>query len=250
MGSPLAVSMSSVADACVLTADGVLDSTTYLSLRNAIIKAALDEPRAVVVEVSALSVPASSAWAVFTSARWHVSQWPDVPVALVCDSAEGRDAARRAAITRYVPVFATLDDALAHLPELSRLGRRRTRAQLPVTTASVAAARALISDWLTAWSQSDFISAASTVTTVLMENVACHTAGDMSVLRLESTGDTITVAVEDTSSAAPARHEPDPGHRSQVNGLDFLNAVCRIWGHSPTSTGKTVWAVIGPENRL
>jgi hypothetical protein len=26
--------------------------------------------------------------------------------------------------------------------------------------------------------------------------------------------------------------------------------MCRMWGNSPTPTGKTVWAVIGPENRL
>jgi hypothetical protein len=62
----------------MLTVDGVLDRRRYLQLRNRIIEAALGEPRAVLVDVNALRVPASSLWKVFTSARWHVSIWPDV----------------------------------------------------------------------------------------------------------------------------------------------------------------------------
>jgi len=34
------------------------------------------------------------------------------------------------------------------------------------------------------------------------------------------------------------------------SGLRVVAALCRAWGNSPTSTGKTVWAVIGPENQL
>ena len=86
--------------AIVLLADGVLDSTTYLQLRDTIIKAALDEPVAVVVNISALRVPASSAYAVLTSARWQVSRWPDVPVLVVCGHAPGRDALRKQGIER------------------------------------------------------------------------------------------------------------------------------------------------------
>ena len=62
----------------------MLDATTYLSLRDTIIKAALDDPSAVIVDVCELFVPRESAWAVFTSARWHVERWPEVPIVLVC----------------------------------------------------------------------------------------------------------------------------------------------------------------------
>jgi hypothetical protein len=34
------------------------------------------------------------------------------------------------------------------------------------------------------------------------------------------------------------------------SGLHIVGALCRAWGNAPTSSGKTVWAVIGPENRL
>ncbi len=64
MGRPassIVVSADSAGTVCVLTVDGVLDNSTYLSLRDAVIKAALDEPRAVLVDVNRLDVPVGSA---------------------------------------------------------------------------------------------------------------------------------------------------------------------------------------------
>src|SRR5689334_5980371 len=104
----LNVSATQVDGVCVLTVDGVLDSLTYRPLRDAVIKAALDAPRAVVVDVSALDVPVRSTWSVFTSARWHVGQWPDVPIALICAHRSGRDAIKRNGISHYVPVYDTV----------------------------------------------------------------------------------------------------------------------------------------------
>ena len=33
-----------------------------------------------------------------------------------------------------------------------------------------------------------------------------------------------------------------------AGGLSVVAALSRQWGNVPTSTGKTVWALIGPEN--
>jgi hypothetical protein len=85
--SNLALSADTAGTACLLTVEGVLDSSTYLQLRDAIVAAALNEPQAVLVDVNGLDVPASSAWAVFTSARWLVDTWPDIPIHLVCGNA-------------------------------------------------------------------------------------------------------------------------------------------------------------------
>ena len=65
----------------MLTVDGVLDSRTYLQLRNRIIEKALDEPRAVLVDVNALRVPASCLlpWHCW---RFYVSQPRFVPCVL------------------------------------------------------------------------------------------------------------------------------------------------------------------------
>ena len=135
--SPLGVSIGTVHATPVLAIDGVLDSTTYLTVRDRIIKAALEEPPAVIVDVTALKVPAASAWSVFTSARWHVSRWPDIPIALVCAHEAGRNAITRNGVDRYVPVYTTTEAALTGVVHGARRGRRRAHAQLPATLASL-----------------------------------------------------------------------------------------------------------------
>jgi anti-anti-sigma regulatory factor len=244
----LLVSADTVDTAILLTVDGVLDSSTYLQLRDAIIKAAVDEPRAVLVDVNALEVAASSAWSVFTSARWQVSAWPDVPVVLVCADAAGRRDIARNGVTRYVPVRADVEDALDALD--ARTERiDRVRFELPASLASLRKARDLVAQWLAAWSRVELIPVATVIVNVFVENVLQHTQS-APVLRLESDGRTVTVAVHDESSFSAIRHEDPLRGGDRVSGLAIVAAVSRVWGSTPTSSGKAVWAVIGPENRL
>jgi hypothetical protein len=247
--SDLVVSSRPTIGACVLIAEGVLDSRTYLSLRDKLIKAALDGPDALIVDVTALTVPAQSALAVFTSARWHVCQWSDIPIMLVCAHTTGRDALERNGIIQYVPVYPTLEaalDALARCdgPHL----RRRARAELPPIPAGVARSRTLVSEWLTAWSLPEFIGVAKMIVTVFVENVLAHTSS-APVVRLETDGTTVTVAVDDCSTALATRHE-EPAGGDRVSGLAIVAALSRRWGNAPTPSGKAVWAVIGRENRI
>ncbi|MEZ0351063.1 STAS domain-containing protein [Mycobacterium sp. pR1184] len=235
-------------DVAVMTSGGVLDGTTYRTLRDAVIKAALDEPRAVIVDVNQLSVPAVSAWSVFTSARWHVSTWPDVPILLVCGSLRSRRAITANGVSRYVPVYGDQQAAVDAALDRSCDGRRRARTQLPARAVSVGLARALIAEWLTGWAQSHLIPVAGTVGTVFVENVLDHT-DSAPVLIVESYRDTVTVAVEDDSPEPAGRLETEAGTRT-LSGLSIVSALCRAWGSTPTSSGKTVWALVGRENEL
>jgi hypothetical protein len=70
------------------------------------------------------------------------------------------------------------------------------------------------------------------------------------VLIVESYDDTVTVAVEDNSSHLPGRHEDADVGADMVSGLAIVAALCRTWGATPTSSGKTVWALIGRENQF
>lgn len=252
MGRPasqLAVSADAAGAVCLLAVEGVLDSSTYLKLRDAIIKAALDEPWAVLVDVNALGVPASSAWSVFTSARWHVSTWPDVPIILVCEHAGRRRTIARSGVTRYVPVHATVEEALDALTDDHRRGRLRARAELPASLASLRTAREMVAERLGAWSQADLIPVATVIVNVFVENVLQHTVSAPVVI-LESDGATVSVSVQDGSSTPAVRHEDPYRGGERVSGLAIVASVCRAWGSTPTPSGKTVWAVVGPENQL
>jgi hypothetical protein len=83
---------------------------------------------------------------------------------------------------------------------------------------------------------------------VFVENVLEHTAG-VPVMRLEAQGTTATIAVSDASNT-PAVRLPSPAKGIDVSGLAIVDALSRTWGSTPTGSGKTVWAVIGPENQL
>ncbi len=236
-------------DVPILVMDGVLDSFTYRSVRDSVIKAALDEPRAVVVDVNRLSAPSASAWTVFTSARWHVSTWPDVPILLVCAQPQVRRAIAAGGVTRYVPVHASVELALGSLSVRPLPLRRRARSELPATRVGVGLARAMITDWLTQWDEADLVPVAATVGTVFVENVLDHTES-APVLIVESYRDAVTVAVEDCSGHLPGRHEDAYRGAEIVSGLAIVSALCRAWGATPTSSGKTVWALVGRENQL
>ncbi|OBA80183.1 sulfate transporter [Mycobacterium sp. 1164966.3] len=246
---PIRVDIQRRHETSILIVSGVLDGSTYRGLRDAVIKAALDEPRAVIVDATLLSVPSRAAWSVFTSARWHVSTWPDVPILLACERSSSRRAIADAGVTRYVPVHATRELALAAVAEMSVHARRRARARLPAVPSSVRQARELIDAWLTVWAQSRLISVAGTVATVFIENVLAHTASEP-VLIVESYQETVTIAVEDASRQPAARHEDEARGADMVSGLSIVAALCRAWGSTPTSSGKTVWAVVGRENEF
>lgn len=246
--SPLSVSVTSRGEMSLLTIDGVLDSSTYREVRDTVIKAALAEPRAVLVNVSKLKVPTESAWSVFTSARWHVCVWPDVPVLLICNHLAGRNSLRRNGIHHYIPVCSTLDEACTMViaDRMSPL-RRRARAQLPAVHSSVRRSRELVTDWLLSWSLTEYIPVASVVADALVENVLDHTFSSPKLI-LESRGDTVTVAVEDESREPAVRHEDPYRGGSRLSGLALVTSIARTWGCTPTTTGKAVWALIGPES--
>ncbi|MDT5010875.1 MAG: hypothetical protein QOH57_2492 [Mycobacterium sp.] len=234
----------------VITARGVLDTATYLPLRDTIIEAALDGACAVIVDVTELVVPAPSAWAVFTSARWHIGEWPDVPMALVCADRHRRLEIARNGITRYVAVYEATTKAAAALSSLrSGAHRRRVRTELTHALASIATSRQFVGNWLTAWYRTDLIPVAKLIVTALVENALTHTTGAPG-LRIECKDDLVTIAVEDASGDPAVRRELSTKGADGVSGLAIVAAMSRAWGNSPTLSGKTVWATIGPENRL
>lgn len=236
-------------DVPTLVVEGLLDSSTYRTLRDAVIKAAIDEPRAVIVDTDRLHAPSASAWSAFTSARWHVSIWPDVPILLVCAEPRVQREIAKAGVTRYVPVHSTLELALDAVRDQTLQVRRRARTELARNISSLDIARSVVTDWLTQWDIREVIPVAATVATVFIENVLDHTES-APVLIVESYQDSVTVAVEDHSFHLPGRHEDADRGADIVSGLAIVSALCRVWGATPTSSGKTVWGSVGREDHL
>ncbi len=231
-----------------LTVEGQLDASSSAALRDMIMKTTLDQPSAVIVNVSKLHVPAESTWSSFLGVRWQVHTRPDVPIVLVCADRGAREAITRSGVTRFMPVYATEKGAMKALDRLASRAVRHADTELPANLTSLRESRRLVREWLTAWSQSALIPVALVVVNVFVENVLEHT-GSVPMMRLETDGTTATIAVSDASST-PALRLPSPDKGIDVSGLAIVDALSRAWGSTPTSSGKTVWAVIGPENQL
>lgn len=246
--SPVHVQRSRSLGHTMLAVDGVLDGTTYLVIRDAVVKAALEAPALLLIDVTELHAPSPSAWSVFTSARWLVVQWPDVPIALVCSHVEGRRILARNGIARYLPVYGSVVSAADAMASNVGPTRRRVRQSWPASPSAVTSTRSFVSHWLEAWSLGEFTATACVVATVLVDNVLRHTESDPDV-RLETDGVTVKVAVTDCNPVPACVHEDDE-ILNRLTELQIVRALTRAWGNTPTSMGKVVWAVIGPEHRL
>ncbi|BAX94222.1 STAS domain-containing protein [Mycobacterium shigaense] len=244
----LAVETRTDESVAILTVGGVLDASNSAALRDSIRRAALDQPSAVIIDVTGLRVPAQSALSAFISAYFQLGIQATAPIVLVCGQRATRDALTRAEVTRFMPVYATEKSARKALEKLSRRTLQRADAQLPANLTSLRESRRLVREWLTEWSRPTFIPVALVVVNVFVENVLEHT-GSIPAMRIETDGATATIAVSDESTA-PAQQLPSPAQGIDVSGLAIVDALSRAWGSTPTSSGKTVWAVIGPENQL
>lgn len=246
--SPVAVGMRTDDSVAVLTVDGELDAANATTVRERILKAALDDAAAVIVNVSGLKVHTESAWSSFMGAYWQIGSAPHIPIVLVCTNRATREAIANSGVTHFMPVYPSEKAAMKALGQNSRRPVRRADVQLPADLTSLRESRRMVREWLTTWSQSKLIPVALVVVNVFVENVLEHTAS-VPVVRIEAQGTTATIAVSDASDA-PAVRLPSPPKGIDVSGLAIVDALSRAWGSTPTASGKTVWAVIGPENQL
>jgi anti-anti-sigma factor len=246
--SSLVLASRTAESVVVLTADGVLEAKNSAELRDNITKATLDVPTAVIVDVSALQVPDETTWSVFVSARWQLDTRPDVPIVLVSTNRAARDAIASSGVAQFMPVYPTEKGAMKAVARLGRRKIRHAQTKLPANLTSLRESRQLVREWLTNWSKPGLIPVALVVVNVFIENVLEHT-GSEPVMRIQCEGPTATIAVSDSSNA-PALRRVSPPKGIDVSGLAIVEALSRGWGSTQTSSGKTVWAVIGPENQL
>lgn len=246
--SSLAVVLRTEESVAVLTADGVLDAKTSAELRDNITAAASDLPAAVIVDVSELQVPDDAGWSAFISARWQLDTRADIPIVLVSTNRATREAITRSGVALVMPVYPSEKGAMKAVSKLGRRKLQHAQTQLSSNLNSLRESRQLIREWLTNWSKPGLIPVALVVVNVFIENVLEHTSSEP-VIRIECDGQAATIAVAD-GSTAPALRRTAPAKGIDVSGLAIVEALSRAWGSTPTSSGKTVWAVIGPENQL
>ncbi|HEU5110950.1 MAG TPA: STAS domain-containing protein, partial [Micromonosporaceae bacterium] len=227
--------------ATVVRPHGELNLATYSHLRDALLKSALELPRAVVVDMEGLRVPTDSALVVFSSVCVQVSGWPAVPIVLVATRKLDRLRLRKNSVSRFVPVFASIGEALGGLTTPPH--RRRTLIELTHSAASVGVARQFVEETCHRWGSPGLLPDAVLIASELVENAVRHT-GSEPRLRLEQGESTLTVAVYDDDDTLVRMVEPDLTTAVQL-GLVLVDKLAHTWSCAPMlSGGKVVWAVL------
>jgi anti-anti-sigma regulatory factor len=221
----------------VVHAAGMLDGTTYRQLRDALVKLAVEQPHAVIVDITDLGVSSETALTVFVAAWMRVSEWPGVPILLAVGS-RWRQAVVRAAINRYIPHYPTVAEAVTATANPPRV--RRAVLDLEVIAVASRLARAFVRDTCHDWVLPHLSPNAATVATELVDNVVLH-ARAPAQLRLELRARTLTVAVRDGSPQPAIFHERTHGDRGG-NGIRIVDDLTKAWGCTPhLDGGKVVW---------
>jgi len=218
---------------------GELSVATAPAVRAALMKHVVEQPDALLVDVSGLVIGDAQALAVFAAVRRQAALWPATPV-LLCRPGPGM--AAELATGRYgrIEVFASVREAMTAAP-VRRL-RSIDEVLLPVTGAA-GRARELVARACALWDLPGPADSAALVAAELVANAVDH-AGTMLSVRLTLTARYLIIAVRDGSTTPPRLADGPPAEVASGRGLMIVDALARRWGTLAGDEGKVVWAAL------
>jgi anti-anti-sigma regulatory factor len=220
---------------------GVLSPATAPALRSAVHECLVDQPNAVVVDLSRTSAEPDDTLGLLT-ALVRAAVASAGPSLVLCAPPPLLNARLgESAITRHLPVHTNLADALAHAHRTGPV--RRLQRRLAAGLAASEAARDLIGQACLRWGMLGIADRATTIVTELVANAILHAATDL-VVTVADLRQYLHIAVHDGSP-----HPPRLGGRAGPNGLGgagllVVDALADAWGFVPGRSGKTVWATV------
>jgi anti-anti-sigma factor len=233
--APLTCDQQQIGDRLLVRLSGELSPASAPAVRTALVKALVEQPDAVVVDLTELRVRQPSALAVFTAIARQAAMWPGSPL-LLC--ARDEPTVRALALRRSLPVFATVEQALS-VPARRRM-TLISDTLLPVTEAE-ARARELAADACARWGLPHLTGPACLIAGELARNAAVH-AGTLAAIRLSVGARYLLISVQDGSTDRPCLGEAPPHGPGAGRGLLLVDATADRWGCHLREDGKIVWA--------
>jgi anti-anti-sigma regulatory factor len=214
---------------------GPLDADAAPRARAALLDGLVEQPEALVVDVSAVDVTDPAAVGVFADIARDTADWPAARL-VIC--APGGDGVWQSS---GLPVWPSLAAAFTALgpPEPGN----RLSLELDPVVGAARRARGLVVEACERWHLPDLIGPASIVVTEMVNNVVAHARTPMAV-RMALHGGDLTVSVRDHDAKVPRFQGPVPPTSYGGRGLLLINAVSRQWGALRLDDGKVVWALI------
>jgi anti-anti-sigma factor len=260
-GAPVEIEESTREGCTVLALRGRLERRAAPRLQRVLRKRLAQQPAAVVCDLSGLSFLDPECAGLFTVAAHHPSSsGPDTPLLLCCAPPAVADALARLGVPRFVPLHASLEDAVRDA------GRRppylRDELLLAPTPTAPAAARRFVRERWRAWqalldeegdgnrrkAEAELLDRAELLASELVTNALLHANTDVRV-RLALRGERLHLGVHDGGSRLLRLVGGDPDAEAG-RGLLLVERLARAWGvYRPPEGGKVVWCVLGPEVR-
>jgi anti-sigma regulatory factor (Ser/Thr protein kinase)/anti-anti-sigma regulatory factor len=215
---------------------GLLSLRTATELRDVLLKAAAEQPRGIVCDLTEAAATREGLSVLHVVAD-QVADWPSTPIALVASAPPLLDQLKRLGLRLRLPVVSDLSQAPAALRHSPRLLLATT--QLPPTVDAPAASRAFVGAALTRWRAPDIVEGAQWVVSELVTNAVVHAHTDVTV-RVSLAGHRVGLSVSDRGSAGTVRRGV-----AGAWGLHVVEQLARGWGVLPRLGGGTVvWAVL------
>jgi anti-anti-sigma regulatory factor len=213
---------------------GLLSLRTATRLRDVLLKAAAEEPRGLVCDLTGARATPEGLTVLHVVAD-QVADWPASPMVVVASDPVLVQQLERLGLLRRLTVVHGHDEAEAALRRAPRL--LRVTIDLPPTLDAPAAARAFVGAALTRWQVPSVLEEAHWVVSELVTNAVLHARTDLTV-RVALSRHRVNLSVSDRGQGR--RVEPGGGY-----GLTVVERLSRTWGSLPRLGGGTVvWAVL------
>jgi anti-anti-sigma regulatory factor/anti-sigma regulatory factor (Ser/Thr protein kinase) len=227
---------------------GSLDLPGATTVRGFLLNCLVDQPVALVVDLSGLSVVDDLALDMLSAMSRRAAEWPGAELLLCVPDAKVVDVLDRIGVTRWLRVFRDRREALAvaaRRPRASRVGQH-----LAAGMEAPRRARELLARAGTAWRlPPQVVQVAQVIATELVSNAVLHagTPVDFSVVLREHV---VGVAVRDGDPSPPRRRTIFSDSADHGRGLQLVDGLAAAWGYLVTNGGKVVWATLRarPEN--
>jgi DNA-directed RNA polymerase specialized sigma24 family protein len=237
---PIEVFTSYHAGVGVVRPVGRLDVSTQVGLRDALLKAAADNPTALIVDMDHLIISTPVLYTLFMVVSERIGEWPGIPLLLLAGDTAVLAALRSTALRRTIPIHNTLAGVLA-AADLCPPYRYR-RLHLPASPPSVGRARLFTTEACSAWNIPHMLDDAVRIVAALVDNAVTHARTPIR-LRLTEQNSRLRISVRDQSHPLPGT-PPRP-----ESGLGLVDRRSTRWGSMPTPDGgKAVWALLEPTN--
>ena len=226
--------------ALVVRPVGELTPKTSEQLRDGLVKFAAEEPEALVVDLSSIWTTVASLLTVFVTVHDRINNWPGVPLILASGHQPLTTMLDFSGITRSVPTYSSVAEALKRFDAASHRLRRQVR--LPCDPASAQLVRRFVKRACQEWGIPGMAADAIVVASELTDNLVRHARSD-GWLRIDLRCNRLTIAVADAEPRQPQLRIP--GLRAVGGrGLVLVDKLSRTWGTDSRPDGKVVWAVL------